>query len=128
MLLDAIADRVPRDAQTCGRARDVPAGRVERLLEMGSLGAVHDRSQRRRGGGVRGGGGSQARPSVGKAQQIRGHDRHLGQQRHALHRVDELADVARPPVGNQRLAGVGCECLRGDPVVGAPPGQEVLRE
>ena len=45
MLLHAIADRVAGDAQARRRARDVPAGGFERLLDVGPLGAVHDGMQ-----------------------------------------------------------------------------------
>ena len=121
--LDPRPQRVPRDPEECGGARDVPAGLLEHLRHAVAHGVVERarsfRARRRR------------RLLAGLA----GEPERLGadlalvrQEDHALHQVPQLPDVARPRVRYERSARVGGEPLLRRPVVGARAGEEVLRQ
>ena len=131
VLLHAIAERVPGDAEPSGRARDVAARLAQGLHEVGSLDGSQGIGERgplvglRRGPRVGRGG---RRGNGRQAEMLDGHHRHLGQERDPLHHVRELAHVPGPRIGEQGSPRLRREAARGHAVLGARPIEEVGRE
>ena len=73
-------------------------------------------------------GGPRRSGRCGQPQGVHGDARRLGEEGDPLHQVRQLPDVARPGIGEERRARVGGESLRAEPVIGAGPPQEVLRQ
>jgi hypothetical protein len=116
VLVHAIAQRVARNAEPGRGAREVPVGGLEGLQEAGALPAAAPPARRC------------ARRGIREPEPRRGHGADVGEQRHALHRVGQLADVPRPGVGAERVTGVRGERPGGQAVVLAGLGEEVLGE
>jgi hypothetical protein len=128
--LDAIAQLVAGDPQAGSRACHVPLRLLQRLQELLALDAPDDLLQARRRLS-RSLGGRRRRLGLRQPRELelrRRHDLRLAEQRDALHRVGELADVAGPRVREQGPHRVRGEALRRQAVVLAGAGQEVLRE
>jgi len=128
VLRDARAQRVARDPEPGGGARDVPPRLAQRLGDALAHGVLERAGApgRRRGGG-RGGHRRRARHR-GQAKRLGG-DLALGrEQRDPLHEVRELPHVARPRVGPERGERPRGESLGRHPVVRARARQEVLGE
>jgi hypothetical protein len=104
MLGDSITDRAAREAQADPSADDLPPRGLQRTKKLLPLPGFDPRVERRargrRGGEIKVGGRLDR-----QGEHPRQDARRLGQQRHALHHVRELADVAGPEI---RAEGVPC--------------------
>jgi hypothetical protein len=93
VLLDVGVHGIARQAEERGRPRDVPAGALERCLQMAAMdfrpaearGREGRPPQRRRGARLE-----------GQAERGRAHDLRVGDEHRALHDIHQLADIARP--------------------------------
>ena len=126
VLLDPIADLVPRDPESLGRPRHVPPGLVERLEQAGTLEVAHgvleagERGRRRlTRRGIR-------RPARRQPEHLGGQVARLLDERHALDHVAELPDVPGPWIGEQDRPGIAPQRLGGKPIVRARLGQKAL--
>ena len=126
VLLHAVPDRVAGDPEALGRARDVPVGLAQGILEGGPLPGwrVADASRSAPPepvasasavAGARARGAPQAHGAggeLGQGQHGGGDAGRLGEEGGPLDDVAQLADVAGPRIALQSRSGVGREGVR----------------
>src|SRR3989442_3083645 len=122
VLVDAVAELVAREPQPRGGRADVPLRLGERRLDRRALQVRQRRFHRRRGGRL-----VVVRP-LAEREDLRADVGRLGQQRHPLHHVGQLADVAGPAVRAQGVEPLRRQALARQVVLAARALEEVLGE